>query len=372
MKASRKWLVGCLALAVTALGIETAAPADRAALGIETAAPADRAALVARLQSEYPSGGPGAYAIATQGDHVIFSRGFGRADLEHDVPLTEQSVVRIASLTKQFTAVAVLRLVQEGRLRLEDRLGGVLAKCPPAWRAITIGQLLAQTAGVTDDLAPLYAGVMSDLTVDELLALYADRPLETEPGAKWRYSNLNYWILGKVIETVGKTPYADFIAKFVLAPGMTHTRYGSHAAIIPGRASGYEADAAAGWVNARYFSTTLGYSAGGFLSTPADLAIWYGALARGGILAPATLALALTEQRTTDGEPTGYGLGWYLTEVDGVRVAHHGGSTFGFQSSVYWAPDRKLFVGVFKNSSDERGEPDEDARALLKLALKGD
>jgi CubicO group peptidase (beta-lactamase class C family) len=322
------------------------------------------------LRAEYPASGPGAYAIISRGGRVVFSRGFGRADLEHDLPLTSESVVRIASLTKQFTSVAVLRLVQERRLRLEDQLGDVLAKCPSAWRAITIRQLLAQTAGVTDDLTPLYARAMTDMSVDELLALYGDRPLVTKPGANWRYSNLNYWILGKVIETVSNRPYADYVAEHVLARGMTHTRYGSHAAIIPGRASGYELDSKGGWVNARYFSTTLGYSAGGFLSTPGDMVLWYAALSRGEIIAPGTLALALTQQRTTDGRPTGYGLGWYLSEVDGVRVAHHGGSTFGFLSCVYWAPARKVFVGVFRNSSDERGEPDEDARALLKLALE--
>ncbi len=113
-------------------------------------------------------------------------------------------------------------------------------------------------------------------------------------------------------------------------------------------------DAKGVWVNARYFSTTLGYSAGGFLSTPADLALWYAALSQGQkSLRLPTLALALTEQRTTDGKPTGYGLGWYLSDVDGVRVAHHGGSTFGFESCVYWVLPRRLFVGVFRNFSDE-------------------
>ena len=326
--------------------------------------------LVQRFQAEYPANGPGAYVIAAKDGKIMFSRGFGQADLENGIPLTADSVVRIASLTKQFTSVAILLLVEQKLLRLDEPLQDVLRNCPTAWRPLTIRQLLNQTSGLTDDLSPLYAWIATDMTADQLLALYRPYPLMFKPGAKWHYSNLNYWILGKVIETVARAPYAEFVTHHVLVPGMTRTRYGSHGAIITGRAHGYEPDSKSGWVNARYFSATLGYSAGGFLSTPTDTAIWYAALGRGAVIAPRTLALALTEGRTSDGRPTGYGLGWYSSTINGMRVAHHGGSTFGFQSCVYFVPSRAVFVGVFKNSSDARGEPDEDARALLKKVME--
>jgi len=336
------------------------------AFGLASAKAADTwDPLIQKFQSEYPNDGPGAYMIATIGDRIVFSKAFGKGDLEQDRPLTVDSVVRIASLTKQFTSVAVLRLIEDGKLKLDDPLDQVLGGCPAAWRAITIRQLLKQTSGLTDDLSPLYARLTTDMTPDQLLGVYAGLPLLSLPGANWRYSNLNYWILGKVIETIAKQPYADFVMQHVIVPGMTRTRYGSHDAIIPGRAPGYESDSKGGWVNARYFSATLGYAAGGFVSTPADMAVWYAALARGKIIAPDTLALALIEGRTNDGKPAGYGLGWYLSSKEGVRIVHHGGSTFGFQSSVYWIPSREIFVGVFKNASDERGEPDGDAQALL-------
>ena len=176
-------------------------------------------------------------------------------------------------------------------------------------------------------------------------------------------------ILEKVIETASGEAYADFVVKHVLAKGMTRTRYGSHDAIIPGRAHGYEIDARGDWVNARYFSAMLGYSAGGFLSTPADMATWYGALSRGEIISEKMLSLAMTEGRGSGGEPTGYGLGWYVSEFGGDSIAHHGGSTFGFQCYIYWVPARGIFVGVFKNSSDQRGEPKDDARALLAAVI---
>jgi CubicO group peptidase (beta-lactamase class C family) len=326
--------------------------------------------LAHRFQSEYPANGPGAYVIAAKNGKIIFSRGFGHADLENSIPLTADSVVRIASLTKQFTAVAVLLLVEQKLLRLDEPLREVLRNCPTAWQPITIRQLLNQTSGLSDDLSPLYERIATDMTADQLLALYRPYPLMSKPGAKWHYSNLNYWILGKVIETVARKPYAEFVTRHVLVPGMAHTRYGSHGAIILGRAHGYEPDSKSGWVNARYFSATLGYSAGGFLSTPTDMAIWYAALGRGAVIAPRTLALALTEGRTSNSQPTGYGLGWYLSTMNGLHVAHHGGSTFGFQSCIYFVPSRSVFVGVFKNSNDARGEPDEDARALLNKTME--
>ena len=312
----------------------------------------------------FPPMGPGAYAIVAERGRIVLSRGFGLADLEAPRPLTADSVVRIASLTKQFTAVATLKLIERGQLALDGRLERLLPDCPPAWRPITLQQLLAQTSGVSDDLELLLKYIDDDLTPDQILAVYRDRPLDFEPGTRWRYSNLNYWIIGKLIEVASGEPYAAFVEREVLTPGMTRTHYGDNAAIIPGRARGYEADGKGGWVNARYFSATLGYAAGGFLSTPRDMATWYGALPD--VLSPSALALAFTEQTTTDGKPTGYGLGWRLATLKGVRVAHHGGSTFGFTSYVYYDPAQRRFAGVFRNASDDRGEPQAEARQLMQ------
>lgn len=321
-----------------------------------------------RFAAEYPANGPGAYVIVARGGQVLYSRGFGLADIEQNAAWSEDSVVRIASLTKQFTAVAVLKLAQDGKLGLDDRLQERFPSCPRAWGPITIRQLLGQTSGLTDDLSPLLERIATDLTPDQILALYAGRPLDFAPGAKWRYSNLNYWILGRVVERVSGETYADFVTKRVLAPGMTHTRYGSNTAIVRRRARGYEAEPGGRWSNARYFSATLGYAAGGFLSTPHDMAVWYAALSRGEVLAPALLKIALTENTTNDGNSTGYGFGWYVSKRDARGLARHGGSTFGFQSSVIWEPSKGLFAGVFKNTSDERGEPEDDARAAFDAA----
>jgi D-alanyl-D-alanine carboxypeptidase len=342
----------------------TAALAPRAA-----EADARWSAVGRRLTTDYPADGPGAMAIAAHDGHIAFAKGFGLADVELAVPLRPDSVLRIASLTKQFTAVAVLKLAEAGRLSLDDTLAQRLADSPAAWRPITLRQLLSQTSGLTGDMSAIFAQPLIDRTPDELLASYRDRPLLAPPGMRWSYSNLNYWLLGRVIETLSGEPYAAHIARHVLTPQMTRTRYGDVGAVIPGRALGYEREAGGPWRNARAFSQTIGYAAGGFLSTPLDMARWYASLGRGEIVSPALLDLAGEEVRTPDGKPTGYGLGWYVSQVGGERVLHHGGSSVGFMAYDFWVPRRRLFAGVFQNFSDARGEPREAARAVLDALM---
>ncbi len=321
----------------------------------------------ALLRAAYPVNGPGAFAVAAVGDKIAFAKGYGEANTELHAAFTLDSVVRIASLTKQFTAVAILKLVQEGKLRLNEPLHDAWEDCPVLWCGITIRQLLSHTSGITDDLTPLFPQMKTDLSIDQLLSLYTGSPLLSPQGAVWRYSNVNYWILGKVIEIESGQSYANFVVQHVLVPGMTRTRYGSHDALIENRAAGYELSADGVWVNARYFSATLGYSAGGFVSTPRDMMRWYAALTRGEIISNEMIAVALTPSMTNDGKPTGYGLGWYVSDMGGERVAHHGGSTFGFQSYIYWVPSRAIFSGVFENRSDKNGEPSGAAISLLRM-----
>jgi D-alanyl-D-alanine carboxypeptidase len=328
---------------------------------------ADARGLDASLRAAYPANGPGAFAVAAVGGKIAFAKGYGEANAELHTAFTLDSVVRIASLTKQFTAVAILKLVEDHKLALDEPLHDAWADCPALWCGITIRQLLSHTSGITDDLTRLYPQMKTDLSVDQLLSVYATSPLLSLPGAVWRYSNVNYWILGKVIETQSGQSYAKFVAQRVLVPGMTRTRYGSHDALIENRAAGHELASDGAWVNARYFSATLGYSAGGFVSTPRDLVRWYAALARGEIISYDMMAIALTSTRTNDGKPTGYGLGWYVSDIAGEQVAHHGGSTFGFQCYVYWVPSNATFAGVFENRSDNNGEPSAAAMALLKM-----
>ena len=311
-----------------------------------------------------PARAPGGVEIQAEREHVTHVRAYGYADLEQGVRMHDDTVVRIASLTKQFTAVAILRLVQDGPLALEDTLARRLPDCPPAWRGITLRQLLSHTSGLSGDLALLFARIHDDLTPRQLIGVYAALPLASTPGTRWAYANINYWILGLVIEATSGQSYADYVREHVLAPaGLSSTQIGDWATIIGHRARGYAQSADGRIVNTRHFSTTLGYSAGGFISTAGDIARWYGALGRGRIISLDLLHQAVTPVLLESGESSGYGLGWYVSDADGRILAHHGGSTFGFRAYVYWRPDDGAFAGVFLNS--EGDEPQAAARLLL-------
>lgn len=308
---------------------------------------------------------PGGVEISAGPKRPVQVKAYGYADLEQSVRMRPDAVFRIASLTKQFTAVAILRLVEDGRLSLDDKLTQRLPDCPSSWRDITLRQLLSQTSGLSGDLAPLLAHIHDDLAPRELVDLYTNLPVRAAPGESWAYANLNYWILGLVIEAAAGEPYNSFVDRRVLAPAhLAHTRIGDSAAIIARRVRGYEPVEGGGFVNARYFSSTLGYAAGGYVSSAQDIVRWYDALARGRIISPATLAAALTPTPLNNGETAPYGLGWYVATIDGHPVAHHGGSTFGFRSYVYWRPGTGAVAAVFLNSSGD--EPEAEARALLR------
>lgn len=311
---------------------------------------------------------PGGVELVTRDGHVVRSTAFGLADLEQSTPLRLDSVFRIASLTKQFTAVATLRLVEDGALSLDDTLALRLPDCPAPWRPITIRQLLGHTSGLSGDMSPVLRRLREDLSPAQLVALHAAIALASPPGTRFEYANLNYWILGLVIESASATPYAEFVHDRVLVPaGLSSTRIGSWTTLIRHRARGYRKAPDGEYQNAAYFSSELGYAAGGFVSTAGDLAKWYDALGRGAIVSRDLLELAWIPTLLPNGENTGYGLGWYVTTVAGHRAIHHGGSTFGFRSYVFWVPALKIFAAVLENSEGE--EPRARAETLLKGAI---
>lgn len=313
---------------------------------------------------------PGKVVLVERGGDELCRRESGWASLELPTAFNRRSVLRIASLTKQFTAAGVLKLVERGDLFLDDHLGAILPDMPPAWRGITIRQLLSHTSGLTNDMSPVFRQASRDFTPAQLVSSFKDTPLLAKPGEIWRYSNLNYWVLGLVIEKISNTSYTEFIDSQILKPaGLIEARYGDYRTIIARRARGYEIDDTGAIYNARYFSTSIGYSAGGYVASPEDMARWYEALGAGDIISQGLLKLALTPVKMNDGESTDYGLGWYIDKIGGVLVAHHGGSSVGFSSYIYWAPDRSTFVGVFRNWSDSRGEPSAEARAIMTGVL---
>jgi CubicO group peptidase (beta-lactamase class C family) len=306
---------------------------------------------------------------------VALIRGYGLADLEQRVPVTEQTVFRIGSVTKQFTAAAILRLVDQGKLSLDDPLAKFRPDFPRA-AEVTIRQLLSHTSGISSYTNPKLVsgdpreGARREWTTDAMIAHIASLkpPFEFDPGTGWSYSNSGYVLLGAIIEQVSGKSYRDFLKSELLDPlELFDTSVDDLAQIVPNRARGYDPskDAAVGFANADFISMSAAYSAGAIRSTVADLLKWHLALFGGRVLKPATLALMTAPAHLKDGRlsslgrlppfwvpaTTEYGFGLFLDQIDGHPAIGHGGAINGFNTWMETFPDQHLTIVLVANTS---------------------
>jgi CubicO group peptidase (beta-lactamase class C family) len=216
--------------------------------------------------------------VVTKGGEVVASGAYGFADLENRVPATVGTVYAIGSVTKTFTAAAVLALVDDGRLSLDDPLGKYVPAFPEPGRGATVRQLLNHTSGIRSvtSLGPRYwAQAGREIEPPDLVALFAGEPPDFPPGTAYRYSNSGYVLLGLVVEKASGMPWGAFVTKRLLVPlGLTGTRDGQGPALVPGRARGTSRVKGGGFENAWNVSLTQGYAAGALLSTAGDVASW--------------------------------------------------------------------------------------------------
>jgi CubicO group peptidase (beta-lactamase class C family) len=282
-------------------------------------------------------------------------RTYGKASLELDVPVTPDTVFELGSLTKQFTASAVMMLVEDGKLRLDDSIATHLPKVPDEWRGITIRHLLTHSSGLREYLGiPGLADEAHALGHREMTALFAARiAQEFPPGDTWAYSNTGYLLLGDIIERASSQSYWEFLrARIFLPAGMQATRSSEPRAVIRNRAKGY------GW-NGRGFESRPAlsenaYSAGSITSTIADMASWAIALHEGRLISAASrdrIWTPLTVSRSPV-PPFSYGFGWVLDRERGHRAVFHSGGTPGFSSAIRYYPDHRLAVIVLANHGD--------------------
>jgi D-alanyl-D-alanine carboxypeptidase len=303
----------------------------------------------------YQAGEPGAAVLVRKGGKTLLRKAYGQADLELSVPLSADNVFRIGSVTKQFTAVAILQLVQRGKIALDDDLGKLLPGYPAPAKRITLEHLLTHTSGI-----PSYTSLPShrktmrlDTTPEEMIARFRDLPLEFDPGTRYSYSNSNYILLGSIVEKHSGLTYAGYVKRHLFEPaGMTASRYDENDLVIPRRAHGYSQDGTR-WINTPYLSMTVPFAAGGLVSTVDDLAKWSDALRGGKLVDPKLLARAHTAFKTADGTSIRYGYGWRVTEYEGHRIIEHGGAINGFSSDLLMMPDDDLTVVVLQNGNRE-------------------
>jgi CubicO group peptidase (beta-lactamase class C family) len=293
---------------------------------------------------------PGAaVAVVSQGK-VVLLRGYGLADVEHSVPVTEHTVFELASVTKQFTATAIMMLVQDKKFSLDDTLAAVLDSLPKAWHPITIRQLLNHTSGIPDFARrEFHMEIRRDYSHREILGLVANAPLDFAPGNRHSYSNTGYFLLGMVIEKMSGKDYGAFLRERIFQPlGMTDTRFNDRSAIIPNRARGY-AFVEGTLQNAEYTNPAIPFAAGGLASSAADMAKWMQAQGSEKLLTRANWEQMWAPTRLNDGTNYEYGFGWNVRTSWSRKRVEHAGGIQGFSTYVTHFFDDNLSVIVLLN-----------------------
>jgi CubicO group peptidase (beta-lactamase class C family) len=291
---------------------------------------------------------PGASVLVLRNGRVERSKGYGLADLALSVPATENTVYRIGSLTKQFTATAVMMLVEQGKLAVDDRIEAHLPDLPPAWAAVTVRQLLSHTSGIPDytEREDMAAFRLTPHTPAQIVGQVAAAPPQFSPGAQYRYSNTNYVLLGMLVEKLSGQTLAEYLADHVFTPlGMTHT------VRAEARQVGARGTTRADYqqVNPPAMDFSNAYGAGDLVSTVGDLAKWEVALAGERLLKRATLEQMWTSAVLNDGKPAGYGFGWQVGALSGQKMISHGGNVAGFSSAIVRIPGAGLSVILLTN-----------------------
>jgi CubicO group peptidase (beta-lactamase class C family) len=276
---------------------------------------------------------------------VVFSKSYGSANLEWNTPNTSATKFRLGSITKQFTAAAILLLEERGKLSIQDPVKKYLPDYPAAWDRIKIFHVLTHTSGIpsiTD--SPEYSKLEPfPLTPAQNLEKIRDKPLEFAPGERYKYSNSGYILLGFIIEKASGQTYQDFIQKNIFTPlNMNDSGYDSNFDIIPHRASGYS-PGAHGPQNAGFIHMSIPFSAGALYSTTEDLLKWEQGLLCGKLLSADSL-----EKMTTPFKGN-YGFGLQIETVEGKKRISHGGAIEGFNTYLAYYPEDKLTVAVLAN-----------------------
>jgi len=311
----------------------------------------------------------GATALATQKGKTIYQKAFGQANLELNVPMQPSMVFRIGSITKQFTAVAILQLMEQGKLSLEDEITKFIPDYPTHGHKITVEHLLTHTSGIKSytDMKEFGDVIQKDMKPEDLINFFKNQPMDFAPGTQWHYNNSGFFLLGYIIEKVSGKTYPDYVEQVFFKPlGMTHSYYGNDAKLIPNRAAGYERGKD-GVQNASPMSMTLPYAAGSIQSTVEDLWKWHQAVHAYQLVRKETLEKAFTPYKLANGKPTNYGYGWFLGDIQGSPTIEHGGGINGFLTSSIYLPKEDVFVAVFSNSTAK--SPDNVAAKLAAWAI---
>ena len=304
------------------------------------------------MTSVYKPDAPGAALIAIRDGEVILRKGYGMANLELGVPVAPEMVFRLGSISKQFTAVAILMLAEEGKLALDDEVTKFLPDFPMHGQRITIKHLLTHTAGLINytELPTTEQQRRTDYGITQLINFFKDEALQFNPGAEWAYSNSGYALLGAIIGKATNLSYERFIEERIFKPlGMRHSFFDRASELIPGRVAGYTRGSF-GPQNAAYMGLIQNNGAGALLSSVDDLALWDAALYTDKLVKQATLQAAFTPYTLANGKTTHYGYGWQIAAYAGQPLIEHSGGVNGFTTYAIRSPAQKIFVAILTNT----------------------
>jgi len=314
---------------------------------------------------------PGVALAVVRGGKIIKTAGYGMANVELSVPAKPESIFQTGSVGKQFTAAAVMMLVEDGKVGLDDKISKYFPDSPPAWKDIAVRHLLTHTSGIPDYTSEKAGGAVNmrtDYTEEELVKKIAGLPLDFQPGEKWSYSNSGYLILGVLIHHLSGEFYGDFLQHRVFQPlQMNSTRIISEADIVPNRSAGYRL-VKGELKNQEWVAPSLNTTADGALYTNVlDLAKWDAALYTERLLKKSSFDQMWTPVKLNSGKTSPYGFGWRVAEVNGHRLLEHGGAWQGFTMHISRYVDDQLTIIVMTNLDSGHADPGKIAHGVATL-----
>lgn len=290
-------------------------------------------------------------ALVAKGGKILLSKGYGLANEEHDIPNKPNTKFRLGSITKQFTAVAILQLQEQGKLNVKDPVSKYIPDSPEAWKKVTIHHLLSHTSGIPSYTStPDYGKRMRESSKPlDFIARFKDKPLEFEPGSKFNYSNSGYFLLGVIIEQVSGKSYEAYLRENIFAKlDMQDSGYDWDSKILKNRAAAYETGPDGKPRNAQFLDMGQPYAAGSLYSTVEDLYRWDRALYTEKVISRKSLESAWTPVIDK------YGYGWIMDKIAGEhRIITHGGGINGFTTTMIRLPEDDAFVAVFSNHESQ-------------------
>jgi D-alanyl-D-alanine carboxypeptidase len=358
----------CLAIAVAIHPFAASAqkaPAPVVAPALSTAQ------IDAAIGQYYKPTEPGAIILLVKDGKPVFRKAYGLADAAKGTPMTPDMQLRLGSITKQFTSTAILMLVDEGKIKLDDDITRFFPDYPTKGKRITVEHLLNHTSGIVSYTSKKDFGahLAEDIPVAAMIDTFKNDPLDFEPGSRHKYNNSGYYLLGAIIEKVSGQRYADFLEQRIFQPlGMNDTAYEGkeHGKAI--RAAGHTRGEK-GFEPSEVISMSQPYAAGALVSTVDDLARWDAAVSAGKLLKPGTWQRAFAKTTLTDGKPVNYGYGWMVGSVRGVPTIGHGGAINGFTTYALRVPSEHVYVVVLRNTDSGTANPEIVATRLAALAI---